>query len=225
MTPAVLVAWIMGGTAMAGAAFAAISAYRSARVNAKTTRDVATQQNEVTAYSAQISAWREDVKTLREQRAEDRREYEEDRAEFEAHKADCAQRVEVAEAKVRVAEEKVAELTRRIEGEVRLREELVLVEEQMRWLRRDRADQIRRDHLRAAFDASLMAWLNEWLPRARAAGVEVSDPPVAPTLPPLLDPDIVDAVIARDPDGGPHRRWTDMHDSEEESDVEPDARS
>lgn len=74
------------------------------------------------------------------------------------------------------------------EEEKRLRRRVEDLEADLRWLRAERADQIRRDaamqiHLRA-----LSAWAAEWLPRARAMGLEVVDPPIPPDLVPLIDP-------------------------------------
>jgi flagellar biosynthesis GTPase FlhF len=71
------------------------------------------------------------------------------------------------------------------------REEMEQVRAELRWMRRDRADQIRRDQARADFDRELMAWINEWLPRARDLGLEVPDPPRPPELPRLIDPDLL----------------------------------
>lgn len=72
--------------------------------------------------------------------------------------------------------------------EKRLRRRVDDLEADLRWLRAERADQIRRDaamqnHLRA-----LNQWAQEWLPRARDMGLDVIDPPTPPELIPLIDP-------------------------------------
>ncbi len=77
------------------------------------------------------------------------------------------------------------------EDRQRHRQEMDQVRAELRWLRGDRADQIRRDQLRAEFDRRLMAWIHEWLPRARALGLVVPDPPSPPALPDLIDPELL----------------------------------
>lgn len=92
------------------------------------------------------------------------------------------------------------------EDRERFRAEIDNLRAEMRWLRRERADQIRRDLIRTHFDRAMVAWVNEWLPRARRLGMEVPDPPQAPELPHLIDPQLLDP---EDTERGHHRRWDD----------------
>lgn len=83
-----------------------------------------------------------------------------------------------------------------------LRQQVDDLREEMTWMRRDRADQLRRDHARSIFDRAMVAWVTEWLPRARGLGLEVPDPPEAPNLSPLMDAETLEHPPL-------HRRWTD----------------
>lgn len=71
----------------------------------------------------------------------------------------------------------------------RMHEEIEQLRAEVRWLRGDRADQIRRDRARTDWDQDMVRWVNAWLPKARALGLEIPDPPPAPVLPDLIDPD------------------------------------
>lgn len=72
--------------------------------------------------------------------------------------------------------------------EKRMRRRVEDLEADLRWLRAERADQIRRDAAMQTHLRALSIWAQEWLPRARAMGLEVSDPPMPPDLIPLIDP-------------------------------------
>ena len=72
--------------------------------------------------------------------------------------------------------------------ESRLRRRIDDLEADLRWLRAERADQIRRDTAMQHHMKALNVWTQEWLPRARDLGLEVPDPPVPPDLVPLMDP-------------------------------------
>lgn len=109
------------------------------------------------------------------------------------------------EAQVRGWREDVATLREqraedRAEHEAHRRECAEQIEEitaEVQWLRYDRADQIRRDRARAMFEADIVNWIDEWLPRARALGLDVPDPPRAPDLPPLIDPEHMEPHVYR----------------------------
>lgn len=72
--------------------------------------------------------------------------------------------------------------------EKRLRRRVEDLESDLRWLRAERADQIRRDVAMQSHMKALNRWVDEWVPRARMLGLDVSDPPPAPDLMPLIDP-------------------------------------
>lgn len=74
------------------------------------------------------------------------------------------------------------------EEEKRLRRRVEDLESDLRWLRAERADQIRRDVAMQSHMKALNRWVDEWVPRARTLGLEVPDPPPAPDLMPLIDP-------------------------------------
>lgn len=84
------------------------------------------------------------------------------------------------------------------------REEFDNLHAEMRWLRRDRADQIRRDAAWHNFGAAIVLWIETWMPQAIAMGLRVTDPPKPPNMPQLVPADAID------PDGdNPGRRWSD----------------
>lgn len=70
--------------------------------------------------------------------------------------------------------------------EAKLRDRMEDLDQEVRWLRRDLVDLMRRDRVRTVFFQRLLAWTSEWFPRARALGLEVPDPPDPPDLQPLL---------------------------------------
>lgn len=72
--------------------------------------------------------------------------------------------------------------------EKRMRHRIEDLEADLRWLRAERADQIRRDTAMQHHLMALNTWTQEWLPRARSLGLEVPDPPLPPNLMPLIDP-------------------------------------
>lgn len=81
--------------------------------------------------------------------------------------------------------ERVGELNRE---EARMRHRIEDLESDLRWMRAERADQIRRDSAMQNHMKALNRWTQEWLPRARDLGLEVPDPPQPPDLVPLIDP-------------------------------------
>ena len=90
------------------------------------------------------------------------------------------------------ARELLAPLRERIhelnQEERRLRHRVEDLESDLRWMRAERADQIRRDAAMQNHMKALNKWTQEWLPRARDLGLEVPDPPTPPDLMPLIDP-------------------------------------
>lgn len=72
--------------------------------------------------------------------------------------------------------------------EKRLRRRVEDLESDLRWLRAERADQIRRDSAMQNHLKALNSWAEEWVGAAREAGVPVPDPPKPPDLLPLIDP-------------------------------------
>jgi hypothetical protein len=177
---ALLAAIITSVSALLGTIAIGVSTGKAAKRNTEATREVEDKKVDLDSYEAQVTAWRADVVLLRAQRAEDRREYE-------AHRQECAARI--------------GDLTAKIETIADEKDELL---SEVVWLRRDRADQIRRDHARAAFETEIVDWINEWLPRAREMGLDVSNPPAAPDLASLI------TATDFDPDPSqPLRRWSD----------------
>lgn len=73
----------------------------------------------------------------------------------------------------------------------RLRHRVEDMEADLRWLRAERADQIRRDAAMQNHIEALAAWVDTWLPQARALGLLVPDPPRPPHLPKLIDPELI----------------------------------
>lgn len=97
--------------------------------------------------------------------------------------------------------ERITELTNQLKEEKednrRLRHKVEDIEQDLRWLRAERADQVRRDAAMQAHLKALGKWVDEWLPRARNMGLEIPDPPEPPDLVPLVDPSAmtVQAVV------------------------------
>lgn len=91
--------------------------------------------------------------------------------------------------------------------EKKLRRRVESLEEDLRWLRNDRADQVRRDRLMHQHGRAMVAWAHLWVPQARALGLEVPDPPEPPELPPLLEPQIFGPPARREYDPDP-AHWT-----------------
>lgn len=75
--------------------------------------------------------------------------------------------------------------------ERRLRHRVDDLEADLRWLRAERADQMRRDRALHDHIEAHSAWVNLWLPQARALGLTVPDPPTPPKLTPMIDPDLI----------------------------------
>lgn len=76
------------------------------------------------------------------------------------------------------------------EEERRLRHRVEDLEADLRWLRAERADQIRRDIALQDHVEAQSAWVGEWLPQARGLGLTIPDPPRPPSLAKLVDPDL-----------------------------------
>lgn len=90
------------------------------------------------------------------------------------------------------------------EDRAELRVELDNLSAEVRWLRRDRADQIRRDNAWQEFSTAIVRWVEMWMPQAREMGLRVTEPPQPPSLQSLVAADVMD------PDGeNPRRRWSD----------------
>ena len=68
-------------------------------------------------------------------------------------------------------------------------EQIAELKAEIDWLRGDRTDQIRRDRARGVWEQAMVDWVSEWLPRARALGLVVPNPPEAPALHPLFAPE------------------------------------
>lgn len=84
---------------------------------------------------------------------------------------------------------------------------------QLDWLMRDRQDQVRRDYHRAEFDRAMVAWINELVPRARAIGLTVDDPPSMADLADLLVEHVQAEHPAARPPGPPNRAMPWFRDS------------
>lgn len=69
--------------------------------------------------------------------------------------------------------------------------ELEQLREDVNWLRRELGDMRRREQLRDQQARKHTAWDNEWVPRAQAAGIPITDPPpLYLDLAPLHIPDL-----------------------------------
>jgi hypothetical protein len=80
----------------------------------------------------------------------------------------------------------------------RLRHRIEDMESDLRWLRAERGDQIRRDALMQRHMKALDEWTNEWLPRARELGLMTTERPRAPDLIPLMDSELLTHPHPRD---------------------------
>jgi hypothetical protein len=107
-------------------------------------------------------------------------------AEVERAKADAAAVIgEAARELLQPMRDRLHEMA---QEEKRLRHRVEDLEADLRWLRAERADQIRRDAAMQHHMRALNAWVDVWLPQARSLGLEVPDPPIPPQLLPLIDP-------------------------------------
>lgn len=111
-------------------------------------------------------------------------------------------RAETADILTEAARELVAPLLDRVREQEtenkRLRHRIEDMESDLRWLRAERGDQIRRDALMQNHLRALDVWTGEWLPRARENGLVVEDPPKPPDLIPLMDSELLSHPHPRD---------------------------
>lgn len=92
-----------------------------------------------------------------------------------------------------------------------LRTQVADLSAEMEWNRRERLDLAAREHHRAEFDRAIAQWINQWVPRARAAGLDIPDPPQFIELPPVVLPrwpgaDVADRRVERAPGTNPQGR-------------------
>lgn len=122
-------------------------------------------------------------------------------------KADAADvLVDTARDLIKPLSDRIGELMREKkesdEEQRRLRHRIEDLETDLRWLRAERADQVRRDAAMQGHLKAMNHWVDEWLPRARNMGLEIPDPPEPPDLVPLVDPSamtIQAVVLPRSP--------------------------
>lgn len=111
-------------------------------------------------------------------------------------------RADTAEVLTGAARELVAPLLDRVREQEtenkRLRHRIEDMESDLRWLRAERGDQIRRDTLMQTHLRALNDWTAEWLPRARELGLVVAERPKPPDLIPLMDPSLLTHPHPRD---------------------------